>query len=168
MRWSGPWAVVARTLVANQRLAGSACGKRQRGLPLNAIVRAHLMSVWKPSAIFIGFFAGFVVPYIALAAMFSTFQYENAAGHTVMPSWFVPVPFVIYLIMPVAGGFTSAYIAKRQPLLHGLLVGVLGALAVSFMSEGLGSIALAWVVFVSGAVAGGWLFRARASKRDAP
>jgi hypothetical protein len=30
---------VARTLVANRRLAGSACGKRQRGRPLNSVVR---------------------------------------------------------------------------------------------------------------------------------
>jgi hypothetical protein len=42
MRWSGPWAIVARTLVANRWLAGSACGKRQRGRPLNAIVRRHV------------------------------------------------------------------------------------------------------------------------------
>jgi hypothetical protein len=41
MRWSGPWNIVGRTLVANRLLAGSACGKRQRGRPLNAIVRSH-------------------------------------------------------------------------------------------------------------------------------
>jgi hypothetical protein len=41
-RWSGPWAIVARTLVANQWLAGSACGKRHRGRPLNSLVRTHL------------------------------------------------------------------------------------------------------------------------------
>src|SRR4051812_37330026 len=41
MRWSGPWTIVGRTLVANRLLAGSACGKRQRGRPLNAIVRRH-------------------------------------------------------------------------------------------------------------------------------
>src|SRR5258706_12099687 len=44
MHWSGPWAVVARSLGASERLAGSACGKRQRGLPLNAIVSHHLES----------------------------------------------------------------------------------------------------------------------------
>jgi hypothetical protein len=35
---------VGRTLVANTLLAGSACGKQQRGRPLNAIVRRHQMS----------------------------------------------------------------------------------------------------------------------------
>src|SRR5258706_12223707 len=39
MRWSGPWTIVGRTLVANRLLAGSACGKRHRGRPLNATVR---------------------------------------------------------------------------------------------------------------------------------
>ncbi len=33
---------MGRTLVANRLLAASACGKRQRGRPLNAIVRCHL------------------------------------------------------------------------------------------------------------------------------
>jgi hypothetical protein len=31
--------MVGRTLVANRLLAGSACGKRRRGRPLNTIVR---------------------------------------------------------------------------------------------------------------------------------
>jgi hypothetical protein len=38
MRWSGPRTIVGRTLVANELLACSARGKRQRGRPLNAIV----------------------------------------------------------------------------------------------------------------------------------
>src|SRR5258706_4081966 len=45
MRWSGPWTIVGRTLVANRLLAGSACGKRQRGWPLNSVVRAQLATV---------------------------------------------------------------------------------------------------------------------------
>ena len=32
---------MARTPVANRRLAGSACGKRRRGRPLNSVVRQH-------------------------------------------------------------------------------------------------------------------------------
>jgi hypothetical protein len=32
---------VGRTLVANKLLAGSACGKRCRGRPLNSVVRKH-------------------------------------------------------------------------------------------------------------------------------
>jgi hypothetical protein len=36
---------VARTLVANKLLAGSACGKRQRGRPLNSLVRRHVETV---------------------------------------------------------------------------------------------------------------------------
>ncbi len=32
---------MGRTLVANKLLAGSACGKRRRGRPLNSVVRAH-------------------------------------------------------------------------------------------------------------------------------
>jgi len=33
---------VGRTLDANRLLAGSACGKRHRGRPLNSVVRCHL------------------------------------------------------------------------------------------------------------------------------
>jgi hypothetical protein len=33
---------VGRTLGANRLLAGSACGKRQRGRPLNSVVRHHM------------------------------------------------------------------------------------------------------------------------------
>ena len=44
-RWSGPWTIVGRTLVANRLLAGSACGKRQRGRPLNSVVRRHVRSL---------------------------------------------------------------------------------------------------------------------------
>ena len=36
---------MGRTLVANRLLAGSACGKRQRGRPLNAIVRLQTCSL---------------------------------------------------------------------------------------------------------------------------
>jgi hypothetical protein len=36
--------IVARTLVANRRLAGSACGKRRRARPLNSVVSLHLMA----------------------------------------------------------------------------------------------------------------------------
>src|SRR5258706_11525967 len=44
MRWSGPWTIVGRTLVANKLLAGSASGKRRRGRPLNSVVRGHQMA----------------------------------------------------------------------------------------------------------------------------
>src|SRR5450432_2711785 len=40
-RWSGPWTIVGRTLVANSLLACSACGERRRGRPLNSVVRRH-------------------------------------------------------------------------------------------------------------------------------
>ncbi len=39
-RWSGPWTIVGRTLVASDRWLAQ-CGKRQRGRPLNAAVRLH-------------------------------------------------------------------------------------------------------------------------------
>src|SRR5258706_1019816 len=44
MRWSGPWTIVGRTLGANRLLACSACGRRQRGRPLNSVVSHHLKS----------------------------------------------------------------------------------------------------------------------------
>jgi len=43
--------MVGRTLVATWRLAGSACGKRRRGRPLNSVVRPQntllcISTVW--------------------------------------------------------------------------------------------------------------------------
>ncbi len=55
---------MGRTLVANRLLAGSACGKRHRGRPLNSVVRHQAMSdfaalaVW---ALVAGVIAGVVV-----------------------------------------------------------------------------------------------------------
>jgi len=48
-RWSGPWTIVGRTLVANRLLAGSACGKRRCARPLNSVVRAHV-TLWRKAA----------------------------------------------------------------------------------------------------------------------
>jgi hypothetical protein len=38
---------VRRTLVANRLLAGSACGKRRRGRPLNSVVSHQVMRTWE-------------------------------------------------------------------------------------------------------------------------
>jgi hypothetical protein len=45
---------VGRTLVANKLLAGSACGKRHRGRPLNLVARHHMDSDENASAVWFG------------------------------------------------------------------------------------------------------------------
>jgi hypothetical protein len=40
---------VGRTLDANRLLAGSACGKRHRGRPLNSVVSHHMSEAHRPS-----------------------------------------------------------------------------------------------------------------------
>jgi hypothetical protein len=113
----------------------------------------------KLSALLAGFFAGFLVPYLAFAALLATFQYRDTSGQVTMPGWFIPVPYLIFVAMPLLAGFVAARVAKVQPMLHGLFVGILGGLATSLVlgMNGLATIALTWVVCLTGGVVGGWL-----------
>lgn len=116
----------------------------------------------KLTALLAGFFAGFLVPYLALAAAVAAFQYQDASGHISMPTWLILVQFLLFVITPVLAGFVAAMIANVQPLLHGLFVGVLGALAFSALSPySFATIVLSWLVCISGGVAGAWLHARR-------
>jgi len=117
----------------------------------------------KLTALLAGFFAGFLVPYLALAAAVAAFQYQDASGHISMPTWLIPVQFLLFVTMPVLAGFVAAMVANVQPLLHGLFVGVLGALAFSALlaMNSFATIVLSWLVCISGGAAGAWLHARR-------
>jgi hypothetical protein len=55
----------------------------------------------------------------------------------------------------------AAKIAKSQPLLHGLLVGVLGSIMFSLVGPLLVAFVFGLVVTIPGSVAGAWLWKRR-------
>jgi len=117
----------------------------------------------KLTALLAGFFAGFLVPYLGFAAATAYFQYQDTSGQVSMPTWLIPVHFLLFVTMPVFAGYVAAKVANVQPLLHGLFVGILGALAYSALlaMNPLATIALGWLVCITGGVAGAWLHARR-------
>jgi hypothetical protein len=61
----------------------------------------------KLSALVAGFFAGFLAPYLAFAALLATFQYRDTSGQVTMPGWFMPVPYLTFMAMPLLAGFRA-------------------------------------------------------------
>lgn len=72
-------------------------------------------------------------------------------------AWLNTVAFVVAVGAPVLGGYLAARISNVQPLLHGLVVGLLGSIFIAFTSSP--GIAGLWAafVFIPGGIAGGWL-----------
>ena len=116
----------------------------------------------KVSAVLVGLFAGFVVPYAVLFSVWPMLAFETPDGRTVMPTWFTPIPLLVFALMPAIAGYISARMAKVQPLLHGLLVGILGALGSAFVHGSPVSVAVWGLICVSGGVAGAWVYRKQA------
>jgi hypothetical protein len=59
----------------------------------------------------------------------------------------------------VLAGYVAGRVAKTQPLLHGALAGVLGAVLIAFTQETVFAIVIWSLIYISGSVAGGWLYR---------
>ena len=110
-------------------------------------------------AILLGFFSGFLIPYVLVAALFSTLSILKTDGSEEMPRWFNAIPFLVFAIMPIVAGFVTARIAKVQPMLNGLLVGALGAILAIVVSPLHVSMVMSAIFSVVGGVAGGWLQR---------
>jgi hypothetical protein len=77
---------VGRTLAANRLLAGSACGKRRRGRPLNAIVRQHMDQLWSWGVAFGGMVAVNVL-YMMLSSWIRTVYELAKSSPTKRPPW---------------------------------------------------------------------------------
>lgn len=120
------------------------------------------MQTWKASAVLVGFFAGFVVPYAVLLSIWPMLAYQTPDGRSVMPTWFTPIPLLVFALVPAIAGYISARMAKVQPLLHGLLVGILGALGSAFVHGSITTVAVWGLICISGGVAGAWVYRKQA------
>ena len=113
------------------------------------------------SGIAIGFFFGFVVPFACVMLLASLL----APGEGEPASKLMPLYGVMWMLLafaaPVVAGFLAARIAAVQPLLHGCLVGILGAVFMAVVTTPASAGLWAAFVFVPGGIAGGWLWKVR-------
>lgn len=122
-------------------------------------------------AVLIALFAFYVAPLLPLIVVSSIpnlFGAEPGRHYRLWQSPFVLVMAWFYAIAPVGAAYLAAKLARQQPLLHGVLVGLVGAVLVVFWVHG-GTTALEAVVallVLACGLFGGWLWRYRNARRS--
>jgi len=120
----------------------------------------------KLRALLISLFAFYVAPLLPLIVISSIPNFFGAEPEQRFRVWQSPFLLVLawfYAIAPVGAAYFAAKLARQQPLLHGLIVGLVGAsLAVLWAHGGtlVFELALALLVLFCG-LFGGWLWRYR-------
>ena len=126
-------------------------------------------------ALLIALFAFYVAPALPLIVLTSlpfatnsappipgqrVYGWSAASGGLLLVLWF-------WALAPVGSGYFAAKLAKQQPLLHGLLTGVVGAILAVVWVQGLllFELILALIVASCG-LFGGWLWRHRVQRRS--
>jgi hypothetical protein len=120
------------------------------------------------SAVAIGFFAGFAVPYALVFAVGPVMSVVSGQERVDLGAWFTLLWLGVAFFAPIAAGYVAARLAKVQPLLHGGVVGLLGIVAGIALSHSVESAVYAALIFGTGGVAGGWLWRMKSSGNSAP
>lgn len=126
-------------------------------------------------AVLIALFAFYVAPILPLVVLSSApnFLGELRVPGQRVPLWSEPFMFVLawfYAFAPIGCGYFAARLARHQPLLHGLIVGIIGGALVALWVRGavVFEIGLA-ILIVSCGLFGGWLWRYRNRKnREEP
>lgn len=125
-------------------------------------------------ALVIALFAFYVAPILPLIVLSSlpfasdgtppvpgqrVYGWRAASGGMLVVLWF-------WALAPVGSGYFAAKLAKQQPLLHGLLTGVVGAAIAVLWVQGLFvfEIVLALIIASCG-LFGGWLWRHYSQRR---
>ena len=122
-------------------------------------------------ALLISLFAFYVAPLLPLMVISSIpnfFGAEPGQRYRIWQSPFVLVLAWFYAIAPVGAAYLAAKLARQQPLLHGLIVGLVGSLLVVLWVQGgtmVFEAALALLVLACG-LFGGWLWRYRHAQRS--
>lgn len=118
----------------------------------------------KPSAIAIGFFFGLLVPFgiFYLAPLFLSLATGERLGD-------VPVALTLFwylsaFLAPVLAGYLAARLAGSQPLMHGLVVGMLGATCAVLFNRSVEAAVITFIVFSAGGIVGGWLWKKLAAR----
>jgi len=108
----------------------------------------------QPSALAVGAFCGQVIPFL-LTLLFANRIYDTASTQdTETARFYYWLMVATNVLGPVVGGFFAARLSLYQPLLHGLLAGLLGGVVVSAFRGFNGSLLL---YYAFAGVAGGWL-----------
>jgi len=120
------------------------------------------------SAVLISLFVGYVIPitfFFALGALGAAASDSDHFSNV----WVSAAITISFVLCPATAGYIAARLAKVVPLLHGLVVSVLGASLFSAMSQPFSPAAsLFWVLaFSSAGVSGAWLWRRSAARSDA-
>jgi hypothetical protein len=122
-------------------------------------------------AVLIALFAFYVAPLLPLIVISSIpdfFGAEPGQRYRIWQSPFILVLAWFHAIAPVGAAYLAAKLARQQPLLHGLLVGLVGAtMVVLWVHSGTVAfeVTLALLVLSCG-LFGGWLWRYRHAERS--
>ena len=132
-----------------------------------------MLSSIKIGAILIALFAFYVAPILPLMVITSIPNFIGSSVET--RSTFMPFTLLLlfawaYAIAPIGAGYFAAKLAGHQPLLHSLIVGVIGATLITLWSHSASAAigtSLAILMALSG-LFGGWLWRYRNRQQNAP
>jgi hypothetical protein len=122
-------------------------------------------------AVGIALFAFYIAPLLPLILVTSTPVLFGEPPDQHLPLWYPPLVLWIawfYAIAPVGAAYLAAHLAKQLPLLHGFIVGLLGALYSLVGVRGntvLFHVAFAALVLSCG-IFGGWLWNYRHRDRN--
>jgi len=131
-----------------------------------------IMNGIKIRAVLIALFAFYIAPILPLTVITSAQNFFGAAESVGQrtPIWQSAASFLLlwfWAIAPVGSGYLAARIARQQPLLHGLVAGVVGGVLVVLWVHGMWEFEFAAaVLIVSCGLFGGWLWRRRTLKQS--
>lgn len=122
-------------------------------------------------AILVALMAWYVAPALPLVVITSipNFYLGDPATRAGIPIWQSTTTLLLFwfwALAPVGSGYLAAKLAKQQPLLHGLVVGLVGGFNAALWVKAplLFELGLFAVISCSG-LFGGWLWRCRTLRR---
>jgi hypothetical protein len=110
-----------------------------------------------------GFYVAPLLPLVVISSIPNFLGAEPGQHYRIWQSPFLLVLAWFYAIAPVGAAYFAAKLARQQPLLHGLIIGLVGALLAVVWLHGatlVFELFLALLVLSCG-LFGGWLWRYR-------
>jgi hypothetical protein len=122
-------------------------------------------------AVLIALFAYYVAPPLPLVVISSIpnfFGVEPGQRYSIWQTPFVLVLAWFYAIAPVGAAYFAAKLARQQPLLHGVLIGIVGSVLVVIWVHATNPVyeAVLALLVLSCGLFGGWLCRYRNAQQN--
>lgn len=127
-------------------------------IEMNALLFEESFSMFahiQLSALVIGVFAGHAIPFLVTVLLANGIFDAVEGGNLSVGRFYVWLIVFIKVLGAVIGGAVAARLSRHQPLMHGLLTGIVGCLVMDVFREF--SIGLLLYSAFAGIV-GGWLF----------